>query len=65
MPSYFKTLATITVWILFITGCLCILASFIVPALDHYYSSDWLRLAVGVASLVLSVVVMKLRKSLD
>lgn len=60
MPRNFKTLANITVWILFIFGCLTILP---IPFLG--YNGTWTHSAVGIASLVLSVVTMKLRKSLD
>ncbi len=63
MPHIFKALASITVWILFVTGCLVILTAFPIPFLD--FSGSWQRLAVGIASLVLSVVVMKLRKTLE
>lgn len=31
MPSIFKALATITVWILFVTGCLAILTTLPIP----------------------------------
>ena len=63
MPPIFKALASITVWILFVTGCLVILTCLPLPYLD--FGGNWQRLAVGVASLVLSVVTMKLRKSLE
>jgi hypothetical protein len=61
MPPVFKALATIIVWILFIAGCLIILANL---ALVWRFNGSWEYLAVGIASLVLSVVVMKIRKSL-
>lgn len=63
MPPIFKALASITVWILFVTGCLVILTGLPIPYLD--FGGNWQRLAVGVASLFLSVVVMKMRKTLE
>jgi hypothetical protein len=63
MPPVFKALASIIVWILFITGCLLILAVLPIPYLD--FGGNWQRIAVGIASLVLSVVVMKMRKTLE
>ncbi len=63
MPPVFKALASITAWILFVTGCLSILTALPIPFLD--YGGNWQRLAVGIASLVLSVVVMKIRKTLE
>lgn len=63
MPPVFKALASITVWILFIVGCLVILTALPLPYLD--FGGNWQRLAVGIASLVLAVVTMKLRKTLE
>jgi hypothetical protein len=63
MPPIFKALATITVWILFITGCLVILTALPVPFFG--FGGGWQCLAVGIASLGLAVVTIKLRKSLD
>jgi hypothetical protein len=63
MPPIFKALASITVWVLFITGCLTILMALPIPYLDSGW--NWQRMAVGIASLVLSVVVMKMRKTLE
>jgi len=59
MPPIFKALATMIVWILFITGCLLILVDFM-PFVR--YTGDWQFLALGLASLVISAVVMKIRK---
>ena len=71
MPSYFKALATITVWVLFIWGCVTILSA----TVGYYwnvgmgdYSPSIATLAswgVGAAELVLSVVVMILRKKME
>lgn len=63
MPPIFKALASIVVWILFVNGCLVILTALPIPYLD--FGGNWQRLAVGIASLVLSVVVMKMRKMLE
>lgn len=63
MPPVFKALATIVVWILFVTGCLVIITALPIPFREM--SNSWQRLAVGIASLVLSVVVMKFRKTLE
>jgi len=72
MPSIFKALATITVWILFIFGCLALLGGFgrIVSYALHYISGPSVRLiggyfAMGILSLLFSVVAMKIRKMLD
>lgn len=63
MPPVFKVLASITVWILFVNGCLVILTTLPIPYLN--FEGNWQRMAVGIASLVLSVVVMKMRKTLE
>ena len=65
MPSYFKTLATITVWILFISGCIATVASPISRiALGEVFGAlaAW---AIGVGCLILSVCAMKLRQMLE
>jgi hypothetical protein len=72
MPSIFKALASITVWVLFIFGFLALLAAFIriigvgtgvseppeLGLMTAYFGY-------GVSSLFLSVVTMKLRKMLE
>ena len=72
MPPIFKALASITAWILFIFGFLALLAGFLriigastgfsappeMPIMSVYFGY-------GVGSLVLSVVVMKLRQMLE
>ncbi len=64
MPPIFKTLASITVWILFIFGCLSLLGGFVrifvssqraVPLISFYFGY-------GIISLTLSVVSAKLRQ---
>ena len=65
MPSYFKALATITVWILFISGCVATVAapiSRIVVGETFGALAAW---AIGVACLILAVCAMKLRKMLE
>jgi hypothetical protein len=69
MPQIFKALATITVWVLFIGGWGYILSSFAQWAAVGFTTADWepqaAWVALGTASFVLSVVVMKLRKALE
>jgi hypothetical protein len=68
MPPIFKALASIAAWVLFIFGLFRLLIGLIYafssgpinPPVATYYD-----FAVGVSSLVLSVVVMKLRKMLE
>lgn len=64
MPRIFKTLASITVWILFIIGCLILLAQIPIICLG-IRGGSWQYLALSIASLFLSVVAMKLIKTLD
>jgi len=67
MPSIFRTLATIVAWVLFVFGLLRLLIGLVMafstgpelPATQVY-----LDFAVGVGSLTLSVVVVKLRQML-
>jgi len=70
MPSIFKALATITAWILFVWGCVIILGT----TVDYYvrigiwsephlaHMASW---AISVGTLVLSVVVMRLRQKME
>lgn len=70
MPSVFKALASITVWVLFVFGLLALVAGFgriiaagagaASPAVDLMSA----YFGFGVASLFLSVVAMKLRQML-
>ena len=67
MPTIFKALATIAVWVLFVFGLLRLVIGLVMafssgpnePAMGTY-----LDFAVGIASLTLSVVVMELRRRL-
>ena len=52
MPQVFKKLTTVIIWILFITGCACILTSYS----GIWNTQNWHVLAIGVASLFLSVI---------
>ena len=71
MPPIFKALASITVWVLFIWGCITILSA----TVGYYwnvgmgdYSPSIATLAswgVGVVELILSVCAMKLRQMLE
>ena len=65
MPTIFKTLASIVVWILFISGCVATIASPISRIVQGEVFGALAAWAIGVACLILSVVAMKLRKSLE
>jgi len=69
MPSYFKALATITAWVLFIAGWGHILSSSMQWAAVGFTTADWepqaAFIAIGTASFALSVVVMILRKKME
>ena len=71
MPQYFKALATITAWVLFIFGLIDLvgamqgylrLGSIGETAVSLAMLGSW---AVGVASLILAVCAMKLRQMLE
>ena len=66
MPPIFKALASITAWVLFIFGLLALLTAFVRifrggPSLGLM----WAYFGSAITSLFLSVVTMKLRKSLE
>ncbi len=68
MPSKFKSLATIAAWVLFVFGLLRLLIGLVMafstgPTLAP--TQVYLDFAVGVGSITLSVVVMRLRKMLE
>ncbi len=70
MPNIFKTLASISVWILFLLGCGYIITTFIVWAAGGFgIQEGWLAQvaaeAIGITAIILSVVAMKLRKNLE
>ncbi len=68
MPSTFKALASIAVWILFLFGCLSLLGGFVriigmggrttLPMISFYFGY-------GILSLTLSVVAAKLRQTMQ
>ena len=72
MPPVFKILASVVAWILFVFGCLALLAGFgrilgimiklVTPPSVNLMASYF---GIGIVSLILSVVAMKLRQMLD
>lgn len=64
MPAVFKALASTTVWILFIFGCLSLLGGFfrIVGGMDRTLPLISAYFGYGIVSLALSVVCAKLRQ---
>jgi len=74
MPQIFKALASISVWFLFVLGWLVVLIALIMgiisgrlfaPAAGPPPIQTFIAVAVAVASITLSVVVMKLRQMLE
>jgi hypothetical protein len=67
MPQIFKALATITAWFLFIWGLiLCVIDGFVFPIVGQISMTEAsVATGLGIASLILSVVAMKLRKMLQ
>lgn len=72
MPSIFKALATIAAWVLFVFGNAALLVGLIRVLRSARANADGPTVSLmaayfglGIASLALSVVVMKLRKSLE
>lgn len=70
MPTIFKALASITVWILFVIGCL----GLVVPTVGWAIKGDLLTppatilvfmWSAGIASFILAVCAMKLRHMLE
>ena len=68
MPPIFKALASITVWILFVNGCLGLIGS-ATARIGMIGMEETLgpivAWAIGVASLILAVLSMKLRQMLE
>ena len=62
MPPVFKQLTSVIAWILFIVGCVGILISVPLPVL---WNGDWRTMGVGVVSLFLAAVVIKIRHGLE
>ncbi len=70
MPNIFKALASINVWILFLTGCSWMLTTFISWAsggfgIQEGWQAQVAGEAIGITAIILSVVAMKLRKNLE
>jgi len=67
MPQIFKALATITAWFLFIWGLiLTVFDGFVLPFVGKITMTEaYFATGLGIASLILSVVAMKLRKMLQ
>ncbi len=70
MPNIFKALASITAWILFVSGCIALISRAIVWFADiGFAGTGTSQLAIDffviIALFVASVVVMVLRKKLD
>ena len=69
MPSIFKALASISVWILFIVGCSWIIETFISWAVAGFGAENWQASvageAIGITAIILSVVAINLRKNLE
>jgi hypothetical protein len=67
VPQIFKALATITAWFLFIWGLiLCVVDGLVFPIMGQVSMTEaYFATGLGIASLILSVVAMKLRKMLQ
>ena len=65
MPNIYKALASIVVWILFICGCVATIAAPMSRIVQGEVFGALAAWAIGIACLILSVVAMKLRKSLE
>ena len=70
MPPIFKALASITVWVLFIWGCITILSTTVCYYIQTGIGNpptlaEFMGWGVGTAELTLSVCVMKLRQMLE
>ena len=65
MPPIFKALASITVWILFINGCLGIVLSGVARLTTGETLGAPIAWGVAVVSLIAAVVAMKLRQMLE
>jgi hypothetical protein len=67
VPQKFKALATITAWFLFIWGLiLCLIDGFVFAIIGQVSMTEaYFATGLGIASLILSVVAMKLRRMLQ
>lgn len=65
MPPIFKALASIVAWILFINGCLGLIGSAAARLAGEEAPAPLIAWIIAVTSLILAVVVMRLRKGLE
>ena len=67
MPRIFKALATITAWFLFIWGLiLAVIDGLVFPIVGKVTMTEaYIATGLGIASLILSVVAMKLRQKME
>lgn len=65
MPPVFKALASIAVWILFVTGCLGVVMPAVARLVTGEVLGSLIAWAIGTAALILSVCAMRLRKMLE
>jgi hypothetical protein len=65
MPPIFKALASAAVWILFVMGCIAIVVAPVTRVVQDEMYGSLAAWAIGVACLILAVVAMKLRKTLE
>ena len=67
MPPIFKALATIAAWFLFIWGLiLAVIDGFVLPLIGQITMTEaYFATGLGIASIISSVVVMKLRRMLE
>ena len=72
MPQIFKALASISVWILFVWGCIALLAGVVrlIGAATGDFTAAallaiWMPLGAAIVCLFLSVCAMKLRQMLE
>ncbi len=69
MPSIFKALASISAWILFIAGCLNFVITLVTLPTGGVGAEEWKHtaafLAIATASILFSVIAMKLRHMME
>ena len=68
MPSIFKSLATISAWILFITGCLTYIVTLVTFFVGGIDTGEWMHTVAfftfAAISIIAAVVAMKLRQTM-
>ena len=62
MPKYFKTLASICIWILFVSGCAGVLVSLVLDVARKPESI--LTWAVSLTAILFTVIAIKMRNTL-